>query len=136
MGDMGQAFLRWLFFTVGLALVPILLAWLFLLVRPASAGTADIIGNGELLIIAVTVAAVGIGEQVYPRSTIVHKTWCGSAEALAVGVAVIAAALFGFIAALHGTDLTSSINVHLLSWVTLISAILASASCVLAAEWR
>lgn len=53
---------RWLLFTVAVALVPFAFFWVRATHRGAPAGLADVVGNGELYLVAAAIAAAGIGE--------------------------------------------------------------------------
>jgi hypothetical protein len=53
--------LHWLFYSVGLALLPIVLSWLFL---PAGDGLEVALSRGELAVLAAALASTGLGEVV------------------------------------------------------------------------
>jgi len=49
---------HWLFYSVGLALLPIGLSWLFL---PAGDGMGEALSRGELAVLAAALASTGLG---------------------------------------------------------------------------
>ncbi|HVF05834.1 MAG TPA: hypothetical protein VNA20_13410 [Frankiaceae bacterium] len=53
---------RWVLFTVAIALVPFAFFWVRSTQRGASAGLADVVGGGDLYLVAAAIVAGGIGE--------------------------------------------------------------------------
>lgn len=54
--------LRWLLFTVAIALMPFAFAWVRSIQYGGSIGLADVAGGGDLYLVATAIAATGIGE--------------------------------------------------------------------------
>lgn len=132
--------LRWLLFTVALALVP----FAYFVVRGVTSGDpatpADVLGGGDLYLVAAAVCAAGIGELAAARTSRpppVHVATLG----FALLVVVFAALLFADTAAarnhasgtsappLHDPDAVVTVS----AWV-LATAMVAGGACVGLAE--
>src|SRR5205814_8158636 len=53
---------KWLFFEIAFALLPFFFAWKALMVRGEEFTWAKIVGQGELLLVAVAIVAAGMGD--------------------------------------------------------------------------
>lgn len=83
---------RWLLFTVAVALVPFAFFWVRAAQRGEPAGLADVLGGGDLYLVAAAIAAAGVGDVIATAKR--HPVPLLVATGLAVVVLLWSALLF------------------------------------------
>ena len=106
---MTEKLVKWFVFSVVIALLLILFNFLLLLTANAPAGLAQLVGHGELLLIAAGLAARAIGDVI--GSGDVRKIPKLIASGAAVIVLVLASFYFSHVAASYALNQTVNIDV-------------------------
>lgn len=124
---------KWLLFSVLVALAPIVGGWLIQATRANTPPVFDLISHGELLLIAVALSSAAGGELIGTGESMkLYKMFAAGISALIV---IVAALYFSNVSASIAAG--EALNVLFLeraSIVIYISAIISSASCIALSE--
>lgn len=139
--DIVEKLIRWIIFSVVIALLPILVNWVFLWLRRKATTFENLTGRGELLLIAAAMAASAIGEVIPIGQTAIVPTghFIAIAKFIAVGLCVaivlISSVCFGDISsALISNQYRDPHRVSILSVCLYCSALISSAACIVFSE--
>lgn len=61
--------IKWLFFSVLIALVPLIAAYLFMLIKGRNPGLDDVAGSGELFLVVIALCGAAIGDLLTSAAT-------------------------------------------------------------------
>lgn len=124
--------LKWLLFSVLIALLPIMFNWIILVSRSSPSSLQDVIKQGELLLVIAALTASGLGEIIASGSYMAIGKIFASGGCVII---LIFASLYYSYVSTTNYVLDSSI-VSLTSLWLYVFAVISSGSCVALAEFK